>query len=189
MHITGTPERSPRLCHMRRGVTTPSINQEETMPEPTSRRQFWCLLTMPVSGVIAVVSPIMRRFSGIPGAEPSRWAEIACASTYVPSQYEYAVAYVLPFLGFRALYAHIRDQDRAEGRAIRGLMGALIGTALALPTLGLRAVAGPELRWPRMELLSYLDSARQSCWYQAGCFSSHPERRSWQDSVPADHAC
>ncbi|TFH50678.1 MAG: hypothetical protein E4H01_01725 [Lysobacterales bacterium] len=86
----------------------------------------------------------MRRFSGIPGAQGSEWAEIATAPTYLPSQYAYAVAYVLPFFGFWALYAYIRDRGNGERLAFWGFMGALIGTALALPTLGVVAFAGPE---------------------------------------------
>ena len=114
------------------------------MQKRNSIREFWCLLTMPVSGVIAIISLIMRKFSGLPGTRPSEWAEHVSAPTYLISQYAYAIAYVMPFLGFWALYAQIRDQDSGEGFAFWGLMGALAGTALALPTLGVLAFAGPE---------------------------------------------
>ena len=106
---------------------------------------FLCLLSMPVSGALAIGALVLRRFVSLPGQDLAEWAGVVVSNSYVIAQYGYVVAYVLPFLGFWALYTYMMDHDKVERMAFLGLVGALIGTGLALPTLGVFSYVSPAV--------------------------------------------
>ena len=108
-------------------------------------RMVVCLLTLPISGVLAIASLLMRRFIVFPGDNLVEWADVVTSSAYALGQYLYAVAYVLPFCGFWALYMILAESERVERVAFWGLMGSLIGTALALPTMGVFTFVSPVI--------------------------------------------
>jgi hypothetical protein len=58
------------------------------------------------------------------------------------SQYLYILAFAIPFFGFWALYIFLTHRNK-ERLAFWGLMGAILGTALPLATLGVLAHTSP----------------------------------------------
>lgn len=114
------------------------------MAFPKRMRLALCLLTFPVSGLVAIVALLLRGFAGLPGEDLAAWAQIVSSDIYLISQYGYVLAYVMPFFGFWALYMVLMRCER-ERLAFWGLMGALLGTGLPLTTLGVFTYAGPAL--------------------------------------------
>lgn len=114
------------------------------MQLPSSRKIYYCLITFPISGLLALIALFMRRFASLPGEDLKAWAEVVASSNYLISQYLYILAYVLPFLGFWALYMTLLQHDQ-EKLAFWGLVGTLVGTGLPLTTLGVFAYASPAL--------------------------------------------
>ncbi|MFH2039745.1 MAG: hypothetical protein ABIJ65_09960 [Chloroflexota bacterium] len=114
------------------------------MQIPSRRRILLCLFTFPLSGILALGALFMRKFVGMPGADPGVWAAVVTSNRYVIAQYLFILAYVLPFLGFWALYM-VLMQHNTEKLAFWGLVGTLIGTGLPLTTLGVFAYASPAL--------------------------------------------
>lgn len=110
-----------------------------------SRRILVCLLTLPISGGLAMAALFLRKFALFPGEAPGDWAEVVTSGSYAFAQYGYVIAYILPFFGFWALYASLKDLEKVERIAFWGFMGALLGTALALPTLGVFTFVSPEI--------------------------------------------
>jgi len=114
------------------------------MQYPSNRRLMACLWTLPVSGVMAIGALLLRKFIVLPGDDPLEWAQMVASSGYLTAQYIYILAYVMPFLGFWALYMYLAQQH-LEKLAFGGLMGTLLGTALPLTTLGVFAFASPAI--------------------------------------------
>jgi hypothetical protein len=111
---------------------------------PGRVRLTLCLLTLPLSGLVAIVALLLREFVGLPGENLVAWAQVVSSDTYFVSQVLYIAAYVVPFFGFWALYMILGRLQR-ERLAFWGLMGALLGTGLPLTTLGVFTFASPEL--------------------------------------------
>jgi hypothetical protein len=114
------------------------------MQLPTKRKLLLCLSTLPLSGILAIVALLLRKFVGLPGEDLAEWAGKVVSSNYIIAQYLYILAYVLPFFGFWALYMYLM-QHNEERLAFWGLMGTLLGTGLPLTTLGVFAYASPAL--------------------------------------------
>ena len=112
------------------------------IPKPT--RLALCLLTFPVSGILAIVALLARKFVGLPGEDLAKWAKVVSSNVYLVSQYVYIIAYVLPFFGFWALYMYLMP-GKVERLAFLGLMGTLLGTGLPLTTLGVFAYTSPVM--------------------------------------------
>ena len=112
----------------------------------TSRptRLVICLLTFPASAILAVVVLLIRGFVSLPGENLGEWAEVVSSGSYLVSQCGYVIAYVAPFFGFWALSTYLSEAGN-ERLAFWGLMGALVGTALPLTTLGIFTYASPAL--------------------------------------------
>lgn len=109
--------------------------------EPTNRLRIG-MATLPIGGVIGLVGILMRGPHGTPMAAPERWAEVASSTSFTIAQFAILVGYVGPFLGFWALYSHLRQFD-VERPAFWGFLLSIWGTTLALPALGIAAFAGP----------------------------------------------
>lgn len=114
------------------------------MQFPSTKRLVLCLWTLPISGILALIPLILRKFVGLPGEDLVEWAKIVASDGYRIAQYVYILAYVLPFFGFWALYIYL-SQHKAEFLAFWGLMGTLLGTGLPLTTLGVFAYTSPAL--------------------------------------------
>lgn len=111
---------------------------------PSKRKILLCLYTFPLSGSLALAALILRKFVNIPGEDLAEWAGVVASGNYLTAQYFYIVAYVLPFLGFWALYMLLMRRN-VEKLAFGGLVGTLLGTGLPLTTLGVFAYASPAL--------------------------------------------
>ena len=104
------------------------------------------LLALPIGGLIGIVALLLRGpVSPLPDADPVVWVEAVTTPVYSYAQYAYTVAYVLPYLGFWALYAYLMQVEGVERIAFWGFMGAIVGTSLALPTLGVFSYVNPLL--------------------------------------------
>jgi hypothetical protein len=114
------------------------------MQFPSKRKILFCLLTLPLSGILALVALVLRKFVGMPIGDLAAWAGVVSSKSYLIAQYLYILAYVLPFLGFWALYM-VLMQHNSEKLAFWGLAGTLLGTGLPLTTLGVFAYASPAL--------------------------------------------
>ena len=111
---------------------------------PSGKRIVFCLWTLPGAGLLAILGLVLRQFAGLPGEDLASWAKIVSSVNYFNGQVLYILAYLLPFLGFWALYIFLARQ-KMETLAFWGLAGTLFGTALPLATLGVFAYASPEL--------------------------------------------
>lgn len=114
------------------------------MQSPPKRRILAGLWTFPISGLMAIVALFLRKFVNLPGGDLTEWANTVVSRQYLIAQYLYILAYVLPFFGFWALYMILAQKNR-ERFAFWGLMGALMGTALPLTTLGVLTYVSPEV--------------------------------------------
>ncbi len=112
------------------------------MQKPPKKRILVSLWTFPISGLIAIVALLLRKFVNLPIGDISEWARDVVSRSYLIAQYLYILAYLIPFFGFWALYMYLAQRNK-EKIAFWGLMGALLGTGLPLPTLGVLAYASP----------------------------------------------
>lgn len=102
----------------------------------------WALWTVPLAGIVGLVGVLLRSPFALPIPDVDRWAAVATQPVFTTSQFLILIGYVLPFIGFWGLYALLQDQKN-ESIAFWGFMLSVWGTALALPTLGITAFAGP----------------------------------------------
>ena len=114
------------------------------MQLPSNKRLIICLWTLPISGVVAIGALFLRKFIVLPGNDALEWAQMVTSSSYLTAQYIYILAYVIPFLGFWALYMYL-SQQQLEKLAFWGFMGVIQGTALPLTTQGVFSFASPAI--------------------------------------------
>ena len=114
------------------------------MQLPSNKRLIICLWTLPISGIVAIGALFLRKCTVLPGNDVLDWAQMETSSSYLTAQYIYILAYVIPFLGFWALYMYL-SQQHLEKLAFWGLMGTILGTALPLTTLGVFSFASPAI--------------------------------------------
>ena len=114
------------------------------MQLPSNKRLIVCLWTLPISGIVAIGALFLRKFVVLPGTDVLEWAQMVTSSSYLTAQYIYILAYIIPFLGFWALYMYL-SQQHLEKLAFWGLIGTLLGTALPLTTLGVFSFASPAI--------------------------------------------
>ena len=85
------------------------------MQNQESARLRFGLLTLPIGGLIGVVALLLRGpVAPLPGIDPAAWVKAVTADLYAPAQYAYMIAYVLPYLGFWALYAYLDNVTFAK---------------------------------------------------------------------------
>ena len=112
------------------------------MQKPPKKRILLSLWTFPISGFMAIVALLLRKFVNLPVGDIAEWARDVVSRSYLTAQYLYILAYVIPFFGFWALYMYLAHKSK-ERIAFWGLMGALLGTGLPLTTLGFLAYVSP----------------------------------------------
>jgi hypothetical protein len=100
-------------------------------------RQHLALLTLPLSGTLGLAALLIRGLLPVPGTEG--WSEVVVSDVYLLSGLMLAVAYVLPFFGFFEIY-----RRRQTTFTYWAFMLSVLGTALALPTMGVVIFAAPE---------------------------------------------
>jgi hypothetical protein len=110
-----------------------------------SSRIRWSLLTLVVGSVLGIVGLLIRGPIPLPNMDVDAWAQAVTGDFYFWAQVIIIIAYVLPYFGFWALFATLSRVGRVEKLAFWGFMGSILGTSLALPTLGIFAFISPSL--------------------------------------------
>jgi hypothetical protein len=100
------------------------------------------LFTLPIAGIIGLIGTILRGPFALPIPDINSWAQAATQPIFVVSHFLIIIGYVLPFLGFWAIHKHLEIQNY-EGLSFWGFIFCILGTALALPALGITGFAGP----------------------------------------------
>lgn len=116
------------------------------MKTSNPKRNFVGLMTLPISGILALLALMIRGpVSSIPVDDFAEWSITTSSGIYQITQIMVVIAYVLPFFGFYSLYACLAGNDRVEQIAFCGMLTSLIGTALALPALGIATFVAPAV--------------------------------------------
>ena len=102
-----------------------------------SNRLFIGVLTIAVSGFLGAAVLLLRGPLPIPLSDGSDWVGIASSASFLPYQRLLIVGYVLPFVGFLALYEYLGRDAQGDRASMFGLILLLWGTTLALPALGI----------------------------------------------------
>jgi hypothetical protein len=110
-----------------------------------SKRIRFGLLMLVFGSTLGIVGLVLRGPAPLPGMDVEAWAQAATGSNYFIAQVLYILAYVLPYFGFWALYALLSKVEKVEKIAFWGFMGSVVGTSLALPTLGIISFVSPIL--------------------------------------------
>jgi hypothetical protein len=103
------------------------------------------LLTLVLGSTLGIVGLALRGPVPLPNMDVDAWAQAVTGSNYFLAQVLNILAYVLPYFGFWALYAALSRIERVEKIAFWGFMSSIIGTSLALPTLGIFSFVSPQL--------------------------------------------
>jgi hypothetical protein len=103
------------------------------------------LLTLVLGSLLGIIGLVLRGPVPLPNMDVTAWARAVTGSNYTLAQVFYICAYVLPYFGFWSLYAYLSKVGQVEKIAFWGFMGAIIGTSLALPTLGIFSFISPQL--------------------------------------------
>jgi len=109
----------------------------------TRKRDLVGLLTLPISGILALAALMIRGPIGSPLDDIAAWSRFTTSAMYLSAQIAMVVAYVLPFFGLCSLYVYLAGNDRIEGTAFIGMLTSLMGTALALPASGIFSFVAP----------------------------------------------
>lgn len=110
-----------------------------------SKRIRLGLLTLVFGSILGIIGLVMRGPAPLPNMDVEAWVQVVTGSNYFIAQVLYIFAYVLPYFGFWALYALLSKVEAVEKIAFWGFMGSVVGTSLALPTLGIMSFVGPEI--------------------------------------------
>ncbi|MDH5230648.1 MAG: hypothetical protein OEY38_11340 [Gammaproteobacteria bacterium] len=110
-----------------------------------NKRIIFALLSLPLASLLAIIALALRGQTGeiIPIGDQNAWAQNVIQPIYLIAQRLYIISYVLPLFGLWAMYACLAQQRSTEIPAFWGFIFALVGTGLALPTLGALTYAGP----------------------------------------------
>lgn len=109
----------------------------------TRKRDLVGLLTLPISGILALTALMIRGPIGSPLDDIEAWSRFTSTGMYLSTQIAMIAAYVLPFYGLCSLYICLAGNDRVERTAFIGMLTSLMGTALALPASGIFAFVAP----------------------------------------------
>lgn len=107
------------------------------------KRDLVGLLTLPISGILALAALMIRGPIGSPLDDIEAWSRFTSTGMYLGAQIAMIAAYVLPFYGLCSLYICLAGNDRVERTAFIGMLTSLMGTALALPASGIFAFVAP----------------------------------------------
>lgn len=101
------------------------------------------LLTIPLSSILAVLTLWLRGPLNFPLSDKLEWVATISSPNYLLFQNLILVAYVLPLLGFFVLYNVVAENVQVKNIAFLGLIGSVLGTALALPASGIVSFVAP----------------------------------------------
>jgi hypothetical protein len=113
--------------------------------DKTEKKIVLGLACLPASAIIAVVAVYLRGTTLLPFPDVEIWAENVTAPLYAIAQKTYIVAFILPIIGFWALYHYLSGFEGAKKMAAWGFLLSLWGIGLALPALGVFTYASPHL--------------------------------------------
>lgn len=111
----------------------------------SSTRIRWSLLTLLVGSVLGIIGLVLRGPVPLPNVDVDAWARAVTGSNYFLAQILTIFAYVIPYFGFWAVYASLAKIDKVERLAFWGFMYSIIGTSLAIATLGVFSFVSPQL--------------------------------------------
>ena len=100
------------------------------------------ILTLPIAGVIGLIGVLLRGLYALPFPDADSWAQAASQPVFVISHVIILVGYILPFVGFWAIYKYLAGNGY-EKIPFWGFILSIIGTSLALPALGITGFVGP----------------------------------------------
>ena len=103
------------------------------------------ILTLAIGSVLGLIGFVLRGPVPLPNMDVDTWAQAVTASNYFLAQVLTIFAYILPYFGFWALYAFLARIERVERIAFWGFMSSIIGTSLALATLGIFSFVSPQI--------------------------------------------
>jgi hypothetical protein len=102
-------------------------------------------LTLVVGGLLGFAALVLRGPAPLPNVDVDAWAQVVTDSNYFLTQVLTIFAYVIPFFGFWGIYASLSKNEKVEKFAFWGFMCSIIGTSLAIATLGVFSFVSPSL--------------------------------------------
>lgn len=103
------------------------------------------LATLVIGGLLGLGGLLLRGQVPFPNLDVDAWAQAVTGSNYVLAQILTILAYVIPYLGFWAIYALLEQVENVEKLAFWGFMFSIIGTSLAIATLGIFSFVSPQI--------------------------------------------
>ena len=103
------------------------------------------LLTLVIGSVMGIIALVLRGPVPLPNADVDAWARAVTGSNYFLAQVLTIFAYVIPYFGFWGIYASLARLEEVERLAFWGFMCSIIGTSLAIATLGIFSFVSPQL--------------------------------------------
>jgi hypothetical protein len=103
------------------------------------------MLTLVFGSLLGIVGLLIRGPVPLPNTDVETWAQVATGSSYFLAQVLTIFAYVVPYFGFWAIYACLATNEKVEKLAFWGFMSSIIGTSLAIATLGVFSFVSPLL--------------------------------------------
>jgi hypothetical protein len=105
----------------------------------------WSIFTFVLGGVLGLIALLLRGPVPLPNVDVEAWSMAVMNEYYFFAQVLTIFAYVIPFFGFWAVYDLLAENDIVEKWAFWGFMTAIIGTSLAIATLGVVSFVSPYL--------------------------------------------
>jgi hypothetical protein len=102
-------------------------------------------LTLVVGSLLGILGLVMRGPVPLPNMDVEAWALVVTSSNYFLAQVLTILAYVIPYVGFWAIYASVAMIEKVERAAFWGFMSSVVGTSLAIATLGVFSFVSPKL--------------------------------------------
>ena len=115
------------------------------MQTENSTRIRLSVLTFAIGSVLGIIGLLLRGPIPLPNMDVDAWAQAVTGSNYFLAQVLTIIAYVLPYFGFWALYAYLAKVEQVERTAFWGFMTSIVGTSLALITLGIFSFVSPQI--------------------------------------------
>ena len=114
------------------------------------------ILTLAIGSVHGIIGLALRGPEPLPNLDVDTWAQAVTGSNYFLAQFLTIFAYILPYFGFWALYAYLASIEQVERIAFWGFMSSIIGTSLALATLGIFSFVNPQIAQRYLQGDNYL---------------------------------
>lgn len=122
-----------------------AIERKEIVLMTKENRARWSIFTFVLGGALGLIALLLRGPVPLPNVDVESWAMAVIGENYFTAQVLTIFAYVIPFFGFWAVYDFLAGNERVEKLAFWGFMTAIIGTSLAIATLGVFSFVSPYL--------------------------------------------